>query len=384
MTKNTPPKITTYAVPADRSMKSRLQSKDEQASKGSLPRGTRFAFRSDGSCYPVIPSPFSGVGIGGSFGDDDDGEATLWGLGATNIPPVFARKSKAINLDPEPLKTGERGLVLMPPMRFDGDQVKMKSRIDRQELRLGLLLWDRIDSPTSNIILTNIGTDGQFLLAEGFVQRSHIEYSPGPDGIADALDAPLTAFRSLDAREPGQWSLARGDRSLSFAKPEAMPERGLLLSLYQAIPVPDGDTPLDDVLDFKAKRRSELIALRTHLEDVYRDIISSPDRDLAMSSELTKLDESIANLAKASKEASFSVRLSDIKAKIDWPTWLAGSSAFVKSSETGLGLTASVFAGVAAAATASLRLDVGMRSKAASSNPFEYVAHFSDELVWAK
>ena len=109
----------------------------------------------------------------------------------------------------------------------------------------------------------------------------------------------------MDEREPGVWSLATGERSIVFADRDLETGRGALVRLHKAIPVPDKDVPLQDVLEFRERRRSELLALRYHLEQIYQRVLSAGDGELAINTELGILDRAIADHIKASKEARF-------------------------------------------------------------------------------
>jgi len=70
-----------------------------------------------------------------------------------------------------------------------------------------------------------------------------------------AVELHLAAFyRKLDQSEPGVWSLGTGKNSISFPEREMEEGRGVLVRLYEAIPVPDKDVPLQDILEFRTKR----------------------------------------------------------------------------------------------------------------------------------
>jgi len=44
--------------------------------------------------------------------------------------------------------------------------------------------------------------------------------------------------------------------------------KGLGLELIEAIPLPDKDVPLNEILEFKLKRNDEFVALRTELDSI--------------------------------------------------------------------------------------------------------------------
>jgi hypothetical protein len=87
------------------------------------------------------------------------------------------------------------------------------------------------------------------------------------------------------------------------------PGRGVLVSLHRALPVPDKDVPLQDILEFRTKRSDELIALRRHLEEIYGRIVSAGDSDLALKTELERLQQAINDYTKVFHERRFKFRM---------------------------------------------------------------------------
>lgn len=64
-----------------------------------------------------------------------------------------------------------------------------------------------------------------------------------------------------------------------------MSDRGITVSLHRAIPIPTGDTPLNDLLEFKLKRAPELMALRAELGESKWLITGSTDRAEALAAQ---------------------------------------------------------------------------------------------------
>ena len=144
--------------------------------------------------------------------------------------------------------TNERGLVILPPIEVFGDGFRLVGGgIDPQELRLALLFWDKLDYPSNNLIEIAPGPDADFLIDVGGMKRTHVAMGGSYSG-GDVVRAPLIrAFQLLDEAEPGTWSIATGERSISFVDDELREGRGALVTLHRAIPVPDKDVPLAEV-----------------------------------------------------------------------------------------------------------------------------------------
>lgn len=268
-----------------------------------------------------------------------------------------------------------RGLVVSPPIQIVGDGVFIESTtLDPQEVRSNLLFWDKLDYPTARIIHINLGLDEQFLESSGVLQRTAVAVPNG--SIGNILRAAhVEGFRQLDEDQPGQWSIATGERSLSFASHDIEEGRGALVKLYNAVPVPDQEVALADILEFREKRRSELLALRHHLEAVYQRVIVAGDGPLAWNTEVEQLQKAISDHMKSSKEAPFKFRLADIGAGLNLiPVGVGALSAY----SMGLPLLPGLITG----AVAGISLEVGgaLKGREASATPYKYISSYHKEV----
>ena len=253
--------------------------------------------------------------------------------------------------------------------------------IDPDELRFSLLFWDQLEYPDNWLIHTQ-GPDEGFLIEVGVMQRTQAPRFSGSAG--DIMRASyISVFRTLDEKEPGVWSLATGERSISFLDRELDVGRGALVRLHRAIPVPSRDVALQDILEFRRKRRDELIALRVHLEDVYQRIVKAGDGDLSMNSELNKLDQALASHLKASREWGVRLKWVSFEASLNLIGGVVGTGLGMAS---GLNLTEAAITGFGAAAASkagpaiSLKRGNALRGGSATGTPYRYVSQFHDEL----
>lgn len=271
-----------------------------------------------------------------------------------------------------------RGLVISPPIELSarGKIFIKSSELDLQELRANLLFWDKLDFPEQEFVKFGLSQDSEFLLDAGVLQRTPVSVSNCGWDYAEILrSAHLEGFRSLEKNEPGVWSLAVGERSLSFSEPVLDVGRGALVSLHNAIPVPDKDVPLADLLEFRVKRRSELLALRHHLERIYQHVISAGDGALSLKTEVEALQGAISDHIKTAREAKFKLRLSDLSANINLlPVGIAAFTAYA----TELPMLPALTAGL----VASLSIDLGaaLKGRSAVSTPYRYVSSYHKEL----
>jgi len=264
----------------------------------------------------------------------------------------------------------ERGLVISSPITIESGSFRGGGGLDPQELRFSLLFWDKLDFPTNNLIHISDQT-ADFLQQTGMLKRTRVQVV-GQGDIAQAfLAAHLHAFRKLDRDEPSVWSLGTGNNSVSFPERELEDGRGVLVRLYDAIPVPEKDVPLQDILEFRAKRRDELLALRYHLDSIYQRIIAAGDGQLALQSEIGALEKSIADYVKVAKGSSFPFINMSFAANLNVPAAVAASlAAFTAGFSTIPALLAGAAAGIGFGPSASLK------NHKTSQTPFHYISSF--------
>ncbi|MEO1405379.1 MAG: DUF6236 family protein, partial [Pseudomonadota bacterium] len=254
--------------------------------------------------------------------------------------------------------------------------VQVISELDLQELRFALLFWDRIDCPTNNFLHIGGGPDLDYLIEAKVAQRTFARVRGGGQ-LGDGVHlAHAETFKHLDNHQPGKWSLGRNTDSVAFEASETEEGRGLLFKLHEAIPVPDREVALPDILDFKLKRRPELIALRCELEDVYQKIKAEPDRALAESTEFNRLERAIEDQIAASKSDGIPIRLGSMTVRLDQKDKVVGVST-AAAAYSQLGAVGAALVG--AAATVSISLGVGLKGRTPSS-PFEYVSEIDNRL----
>ena len=132
--------------------------------------------------------------------------------------------------------------------------------VESQELRFALLFWDRLVWPSSRAIHFSSGPDETFLESAGILTRP--EYTFNGDGAQGIARGQIQAYQELERSEPGVWALAQGENSLLLKDGLADEGKGTLVELHRAIPVPKQDVPLAEILEFRQRRRDELVLLR--------------------------------------------------------------------------------------------------------------------------
>lgn len=279
-------------------------------------------------------------------------------------------------------RASKRGLVICPPIEIEGTKLRAKSSsLHPLELRFALLFWDRLVWPSSRAIHFASNQDERFLQAAGVLKRP--DYTFDGDAVQGIARGQMQAFFDRERSEPGAWALAQGENSLLWRDGIFEPNAGAFVELHRAIPIPQHDVPLEEILEFKYRRRDELLTLRQHLESFVADIQGADDRPAALRTRLSEIDQACANLLLVGKEWQFPVYLSNFKASFSLgPFTLVPAVAAGWALGQPYGLVAAGAAAAAAGVISTLEMnaDYGLRSVKRPASPYRYAYRVHQEL----
>ena len=280
-----------------------------------------------------------------------------------------------------------RGLIISSPMQIDTANLSFSAQggLDPSELRFSLLYWDKLVHPHSNIFELEADDDEQFLVSAGLLSRPTYVHRGGDIGLI-VFDTYMTAFSDLENREPGVWSLSQGEKALFFNNSVAnlIDDSGMSLELIRAIPVPTADVPLNEILEFKERRKDELMIFREHIDQLVLEIQNSPARTDAFNRIAKEVDAACAELLKVGHEWQVPFHLSDFKATFNFDSvkFLGSVGGAWKLGEQ-YGLTAATSAAAVAGliSTINVKSDISLRSIKKPRSPYRYTLLAHKELV---
>lgn len=258
-----------------------------------------------------------------------------------------------------------------------------------EQLRFGLFFWDRIAWPSLPYFESDSNVDTDFLSSAGVLLRPEIQLRPTSMSAGKSLaEAYFHAFQELEVKEPGRWSLSAETEAdiKTFLGDRIAPDRGITVSLHRAIPIPTGDTPLHDLLEFKLKRDAELLALRAELDDCKRLITGSTDRAEAFATQRDRIDAACANLLVVSRERKLPVRIANMSmtCEINGTSLAAAAAAVAFSNNFNLSAVQTILASVGLVAASCMKLTstFGTKKNSLRNSPFRYVHHLHEEIDW--
>lgn len=271
------------------------------------------------------------------------------------------------------LADDERGLVIAPPIEMLEDGA-FNSNADYPDfVRGALLLWDRLDCPDNNYFSAAIGDEFKLLEDAGVLTRTIVRFNERLDARTPLIAAQRTAFLHLDEAEPGQWVLGKLPDAKILYEGDFAKGRGGLVKLFGAVPLPKREASFEDILEFRYKRRAELLALRHHIERIYQTVQGAADPALALRTETEALDRAIADHIRVIQESGIPFRLSGLELKFDL---VDATKGMLAAAALGLPLTAALVGG--AVQGISVEASAGLKGRQ-KGGPFEYVTHLYNE-----
>lgn len=199
----------------------------------------------------------------------------------------------------------ERGIIAAPSIIEPLPEGFVIVRdISPEELRYYILYWDKVVIPSNNLVQMGVPEEVE-LLRSGAIERPKVVFQGSFSGN-DTTDAILSCqsivASELVKKKDIDWVIHQIGKKTVFPESFSANKQVVRVQLINSLPVPDGSTPIDDILEFKEKRKSELTTLHETLDAIYFDILNSPDIDLSTKKSISNFQQSLFDLEKVSKE----------------------------------------------------------------------------------
>jgi hypothetical protein len=276
-----------------------------------------------------------------------------------------------------------RGLILTSTQATESGGASFSGAVDLHQLRHALLFWDKLVWPRNNIANPN-SPDLDFLEGAKILERPRYAISMGRIDANFLVQIQLTEFQKRSDAGTGVWDICQNTSALLSAVAKETDADGVGFELISAIPVPDKDVPLNEILEFKQRRTDEFLRLRAEVDGLGSKLIAAGTN---IDSALTEIDKACADVLRISSEWQFPVRLADLKMALDlkpFKVLAGGVAASLAASVKGLSATQIALAGIGGAAGAAesafkITSGIGLQSIKRRKSPFAYVAHIHKE-----
>lgn len=193
----------------------------------------------------------------------------------------------------------QRGIII-PPALIKCDVEKNNIFIERsytiQELQYFSLYWDKIAIPEQRAIKLGIPFERDYVEA-GIVELVQSPFHSGAGASILQKSHTYVANKKLQD-QVNDWTLVNMLDSKDSDHNQYKNKDVIKAELKKLLPVPRNNIAIHDLLDFKIKRKDELIALHESLDEIYERILNSEDQDLRRKKEFHNLKVAIHSLDK--------------------------------------------------------------------------------------
>lgn len=199
-----------------------------------------------------------------------------------------------------------RGVIAAPAIiNIHGNGFTMERGLTPEEVRYYVLYWDKVVIPGNNLVYVGIPEEDT-LIQSGVIERPRVGFQGSFNGSAVAnsfaISQSMVAQKLMEEDKATDWVLHQIGNKLSIPKEYISAKNSLRFELINLLPVPNGVTPIEEILEFKARRETELNALHDSIELAYIEALKCPDPDLGTSKAIRELKDCIANLETVSNE----------------------------------------------------------------------------------
>ncbi|QMT45043.1 DUF6236 family protein [Neisseria dentiae] len=193
--------------------------------------------------------------------------------------------------------------------------VRLEGLLSGKDIIKYLVYWDKIDLPNNNIVSTALADDDLILLHEqGILTRTFCQLIGGYSDMASMmLEVQLQAFQFHDKQNPGQWTLAQEIDDLYLPQDKTEMKRVVEFNLFNTLPVPVDSTPIHEILEFKDRRKDELLQLRNHLDDIYISIINAEESGKEYQKRIQEIHQDLYDLNRLFQENKIRTRFDSLK-----------------------------------------------------------------------
>jgi len=193
----------------------------------------------------------------------------------------------------------QRGIII-PPALIKCDVEKNNIFIERsytiQELQYFSLYWDKIAIPEQRAIKLGIPFEQDYVEA-GIIELVQSPFHSGAGASILQKSHTYVANKKLQD-QVNDWTLVNMLDSKDSDHNQYKNKDVIKAELKKLLPVPRNNIAIHDLLDFKTKRKDELIALHESLDEIYERILNSEDQDLRRKKEFHNLKVAIHSLDK--------------------------------------------------------------------------------------
>ncbi len=176
--------------------------------------------------------------------------------------------------------------------------------LSKNDIKYFLLYWDKIIIPANNFVYVEIPYEKD-LVESNIIERPKITFQGNFSGyeIGKAMlyeESKIVEEKIND--KTVDWTIHQFNNQLILPDNKIIKKRIFKFELMNMLPVPNDNVPIYDIIDFKERRKDEFLALHNTLDDLYFEILKSPDSNLMQLKTINTLKKIINDIEKVQKE----------------------------------------------------------------------------------
>jgi len=180
----------------------------------------------------------------------------------------------------------------------------LSSNLTPEDIRFYLMYWDKIIIPTNNLIHFRVPDEEDLIKCKALWRpRTSLVGRFSGNEVGEAIIKGQSEIAELMLKDSKtDWVVHQTGNQIFLPKENSNFRNTIRVDLSGVLPVPSKDTNINEILEFKEKRGAELEALHTTLDELYKEILKSPDPALEAKSVFSRLNKEIESLEKVSGE----------------------------------------------------------------------------------
>ena len=214
----------------------------------------------------------------------------------------------------------ERGIIAAPGIikPIQGG-FKMERSISKEEIRYYILYWDKVVIPGNNLVYIGVPEE-EDLVACKAISRPRVAFQGSfqDDQITGAILACQSIVsKNLVNDKSVDWVIHQIGHELVLPSGFASKLETIRVALTSVLPVPDEHVPIQEILEFKQRRHDELAELHNSIDELYFEILNSPNQDLSTKKVVSRFQSAIHNIEQVTNEKFEKTRKYDLSAELN-------------------------------------------------------------------
>ncbi|AUA00050.1 TPA: hypothetical protein MIP06_07915 [Klebsiella pneumoniae] len=284
-------------------------------------------------------------------------------------------------------KKMENKIIVFPEMQINtiNKTAMLRSDIDKRKLIRTVLFWDKIIIPcNTNIFVINLDHIPEIvtLRAEKILEEPKIQVNVDGELTSVLYGMYMWYIMQMMKSNDANYSTYELEKMIISDHDQVSPSGGELLTFTNAFPEPDVSTEINDILEFKLKRKDQLNLLMAHLNSLELRVLKAENKHTELNKAINEIDIACADVIRLYKEKGIKFNISNAKFNFSMKEIIEVTGAtYAGSVIAGLPQTAAVLASLSAGIASVVEIkDAISFKKIDKTNPFNYAGEISKHL----